>query len=70
MAPLETVYRSQITYSAMGKSDRVEVFAGSVAIPDFDPRGCKGERGCRAADEPEKFGEDGTEEDAFRCEEG
>lgn len=54
----------------MGQAYAVEVLARSVAVPDLDAGLLEGL--CRrvAGDEPEKFGDDGAEEDAFCSEEG
>ena len=51
----------------MGEAHAVEVFAGAVPVPDFDAGGREGEGGGGAGDEPEEFGDDGAEEDAFGC---
>lgn len=60
MAPLETVDRTQVADRAVRETYRIEVFTGSVAVPDF--YACVGERegGGVAGDEPEEFGEDGA----------
>jgi hypothetical protein len=65
MSPLETIDRAEITHGAAGKADAVEVFAGSVSIPEFYAGGCEGEGGSRDRDELEEFGDYGAEEDAF-----
>lgn len=67
MPPLEPVHGAEVAFRAVRKADAVEVGAGGVAVPDFDAGGGEGEGGGRAGDEPEEFGDDGAEEDAFRC---
>lgn len=54
----------------MGQAYAVEVLARSVPVPDLDAGFLEGL--CRrvAGDEPEEFGDDGAEEDAFCGEEG
>jgi hypothetical protein len=69
MSPLETVDRAKITDCAVGESNAVKVFAGSISVPDFYASGCEGEGGGRARDKPEEFGDHGAEDDAF-CGEG
>lgn len=54
----------------MGEADAVEVGARAVAVPDLDAGCGEGKGGCAAGDEPEEFGDDGTQEDAFGCQEG
>lgn len=54
----------------MRQADGVEVLARPVAVPDLDAGGGEGQRGGGAGDEPEEFGDDGPQEDAFRREEG
>ena len=54
----------------MGKAYAVEVFAGAISVPDFDAGGREWEGGCGARNEPEEFGDDGAEEDAFGGEDG
>ncbi len=65
MPPLEPVHRPQIPLFAVGKAYAVEVFAGAISVPDFYAGGGEGEGGRGARDEPEEFGDDGAEEDAF-----
>lgn len=67
MAPLEAVDGTEVADRAVGETDAVEVFAAAVAVPDFDPGGGEGLRGGAAGDEPEEFGDNGAEEDAFGC---
>ena len=70
MPPLEPIHGSQITNLAMRETHAVEKFAGAVAVPDLDACFREREEGCAAGDEPEEFGDDGAEEDAFCGEEG
>lgn len=70
MSPLEAVHGTEVADFAVRKTDFVEVFAGAIAIPDFDPGFAEGQGGGRAGDEPEEFGEDGAQEDALGGEEG
>ena len=65
MPPLEAIDRSQVPFFTVGKADAVEVFAGAISVPDFYPGRREGEGGCGARNEPEEFGDDGAEEDAF-----
>lgn len=65
MSPLEAVHGAQVADFPVRETDFVEVFARAVAVPDFDPRFAEGYGGGRAGDEPEEFGEDGAQEDAF-----
>lgn len=65
MAPLEAVHGAQVAFGAGSEADAVEVCAGAVPVPDFDAGRGEGEGGCGAGDEPEEFGDDGAEEDAF-----
>lgn len=67
MSPLEPVDGTQIADFALGETDAVEVSAAAVAVPNFDAGGGEGERGCAAGDEPEEFGDDGAQENAFGC---
>ena len=62
MPPLETVDGSQIPYFSVGEADAVEVLAAAVAVPDLDARFRERKGASRAGDEPEKFGDDGAEE--------
>lgn len=70
MAPLKAVDGTQVADVAVGEADSVEVFAGGVAVPDFDAGGGQGQGGGAAGDEPEEFGDNGAKEDAFGGEEG
>lgn len=65
MSPLETIDRSQISLFAVGKTYAVEVFAGAISVPDLYPGRREGEGGGGARNEPEEFGDNGAEEDAF-----
>lgn len=68
--PLEAIHGPEIALGAVGEANAVEVGAAGVGVPDLDSGGGEGQRGGGAADEPEKFGEDGAEEDALCGEEG
>jgi len=65
MSPLETVYRTQIAFSAVGETDRIEIGAGAIAVPNFYASRRKGERRGRAGYEPKEFSNDCAQEDAF-----
>ena len=65
MSPLEAIDRSQIPLFTVRKADAVEVFAGAISVPDFYPGRREGDRGGGARNEPEEFGDNGAEEDAF-----
>lgn len=54
----------------MGEAIGVEEVAGAITVPDLDSLGGQWERGGTACDEPEEFGNDGAEEDAFGGQEG
>jgi hypothetical protein len=49
----------------MGKADAVEIFSAAVAIPDLYAGFGEGKAGRGAGNEPEEFGDDGADEDAF-----
>ena len=67
VAPLEAVHRAQVAFLSVREADAVEEGTGAVAVPDLDALGRERFGGGVAADEPEEFGDDGAEEDAFGC---
>ena len=70
VAPLEAVDGTEVAFFAVGEADAVKEGAGAVAVPDLDALGGERVGGGVAADEPEEFGDDGAEKDAFCGEEG
>lgn len=66
MSPLEPVYRSQITFPSVAKSDLLQEFFASITIPDPYTLAREHFGVGTARNEPQKLGNDTAKEDAFR----
>ena len=63
--PLKAVYGAEVTFATVTQSAFLKELLGAIAVPDLDAGGGEGRGGGAAGEEPEEFGGDGAEEDAF-----